>query len=137
MSVIVTRDNVISYFLANWNTTPVYTENVQASPDIATPYILIAAVPTDSGQPCLGRDPGETWERDIGDIVLGVFVPANSATDGLKLADDARRVISQQRFDETILDVGYIVPVGIDKDRRFYLWNIRIPYRTDNIRQEI
>lgn len=137
MSMTVTRTNVVKHFLGAWTTTPVYTENVQANPDATTPHIRISIVPNDASQPCLGRDAGETWERDVGDIVLGIFVPTNDETDGLQLADDARRVISQQRFDETILDVGYIVPAGIDRDRRFYVWNVRIAYRTDNIRQEI
>lgn len=137
MSALKTRTNIVSTFLANWTDTLVYVDNVHADPDVESPFVVITTVPTSSNQPCLGRDPGETWERELGDVVLGVHVPVNSDVDGLYLAEQARLTIAQQRFEETILDVGYIVPAGIGEDKRYYVWNVRIEYRTDNIKEEL
>lgn len=134
MSLEVTRANLVTAFLTAWATTPVYVENVQGKPD-GNPYILVKLASTFSNQPCLGRDSGATWERDLGDIVLGLHVPVNYFGDALAMAEDARRVLSQQRFNETITDVGTINSAGVTSDERYYLYNITIPFRTDNIKE--
>ena len=137
MSVIVTRTDVVSYFLGEWTDTEVYVGNVQARPDIENTHLRIQVVANMAEQPCLGWEPGQTWERNEGDIIIGVFVPVNSADDGLAIADKARRVLSQQRLGQTILGPGYVVPSGVRDDRRFYIYNVRIEYRTDNIKEEL
>jgi hypothetical protein len=134
VSIEKTRDNLISTFIANWATTPVAVDNVRFEPDNA-PYVLAQIAPSVSEQPCLGRDSGEAWERDLGDFILQVHVPVNYEGDGMKLAEDARKVVSQQRFNETITDVGYTVPAGVaPNDDRYYVYSVRIPYRTDNLK---
>jgi hypothetical protein len=134
MSIETTRDNLVSTFIANWSEQPIYTENQRLSPDEAG-FTLIQLASSNSEQPCLGRDSGATWERDFGDCVISVHVPVNSETDGLAMAERARKVLSQQRFDETITDVGYTVPAGIAPNyERFYVFQVRIPYRTDNLK---
>lgn len=135
MGIETTRDNLVSTFLEEWTATPVEVENVRGTPD-GDPYILIQLFPSFSEQPCLGRDTGKTWERDYGDCILGVHVPVDYDDDGLKLAEDARKVLSQQRFNETITDVGYTTPAGVSKqDQRYFLYSVRIPFRTDNIKE--
>jgi len=135
MSVTVTRTDVVSYFLGQWSDTTVLVGNVLGQPNVVESHIRIQVVPNIGEQPCLGWD--QKWERTEGDIILGVFVPVNDETDGLALADKARRVLSQQRLGQTILGPGYVVPAGILDDRRFYVWNVRIDYRTDNIKEEL
>jgi hypothetical protein len=135
MSIENTRSDVITYFLTEWTDTDVAIDNIKYHPTGA-PYVYIRVVPNISGQPCLGRDPGETWERAEGDVIISVYVPVNGDEDGLALAEKARRTISQQRLNETILQVGYTVPAGITEDKKYYLHNVRIEYRTDNLRQE-
>lgn len=134
MSIEVTRDNLVTTFLATWSETPVEVTNVRGTPD-GNPYILIQLAQSTSEQPSLGRDNGSTWERDLGDCILQVHVPVNYEEDGLAMAERARNVLSQQRFNETITDVGYTVAAGVaPNDERYYVYSIRIPYRTDNLR---
>lgn len=134
MSATVTRDNLVSTFLGEWSETPVFVQNVQGKPN-GSAYVLIQTAISFSEQPCLGRDSGSTWERDIGDCVLIVHVPMNYSGDGLALAERAKNVLSQRRIGETITDVGYIIGSGESpEDKRYYAYSIRIPYRTDNLK---
>jgi len=136
MSILVTTTNLESTFLAAWTTTPVHIDNVEGKPD-GNPYILMLTAQNFSEQPCLGRDPGATWERDEGDCILMVHVPVNYEGNGLALAESARIILSQRRIAETITDVGYTVAAGVaPTDARYYIYNVRIPYRTDNIKTE-
>jgi hypothetical protein len=136
MSLEVTRDEVISYFIGAWADTDIALDNIKYDPTGAS-YVRVSVFPNISSQPCLGRDSGETWERDIGDIILGVFVPVDGDIDGLAMAEKARRTLSQKRFGGTLTGVGYTVPAGISEDKRYYLHNVRIEYMTDNIKQEV
>lgn len=134
MSLETTRNNLVSTFLANWAETAVETDNIQGKPN-GSAYILIQLASSFSEQPCLGRDAGQTWERDEGDCILQVHIPVNSEIDGLAMAERARRVLSQQRFSETVTDVGYTIPAGVaPEDGRYYVYAVRIPYRTDNLK---
>jgi hypothetical protein len=133
MSITVTRDNLISTFLSEWSSTPAFVDNVRGAPD-NDPYVMIQLASTLSEQPVLGRDSGETWERDLGDCVISVRVPVNYSGDGLQLAEDAKNILSQRRVDETITGVGNIVNAGISPDERYYGYVVRIPFRTDNLK---
>lgn len=142
MSIEVTRTNLVSSFLAAWKAHiiykdyPVVTENVKANPQTTVPWIFIALAPLDSVQPCLGRVPNQTWERDRGDCVLALHVPMDWSGDGLAVAEDARRILSQKRFGETLTDVGRTIPAGTGEDGKHYLYNVIIPFKTDNIKEE-
>lgn len=133
MSALVTRNNLISTFLSEWSETPVTTENIKYDPD-GSAYIFIRIAESIADQPCLGRESGETWERSEGDCVMSVYIPVNSENDGMSIADDARNVLSQRRINSTITGVGQLIPAGITADERYYLYNVRIPYRTDNVK---
>lgn len=134
MSVTQTRTDLVSTFLSEWTDTPISTENTRYEPTGAA-YVFIQIAPTITEQPCLGRDSGQTWERDLGDCLISVFVPVNGAADGLALADKARRKLSQRRIGQTITGVGYVTPAGISPDQRYYLYIVRLNYRTDNIKE--
>jgi hypothetical protein len=136
MSYTVTRTNLISTFIAAWTDTPVATDNVKYKPTGAA-YVLAQIASTISEQPCLGRKTGETWERDLGDLVLSVFVPVNGAIDGAGLAEKAKNIMSQKRFSETITDAGFVQSAGVQEDARYYRFNVIVPFRTDNIKQEV
>lgn len=134
MSVTQTRTDLVSTFLSEWTDTPISTENRRYEPTGAA-YAFIQVIPTITDQPCLGRDPAQTWERDLGDCLISIFVPVNGVTDGLALADKARRKLSQRRINKTITGVGYVIPAGIAPDQRYYLYIARLNYRTDNIKE--
>jgi hypothetical protein len=134
MSILNTRDDLVSTFLGAWTDTPVEVGNVRGTPD-GNPYALIQIVPFQGTQPSLGRDTGATWERDTGDCIIGIHVPVNYEEDGLALAEKARSILSQQRFNDTITDSGYTVTAGVaPDDPRYYVYQVRIPYRTDNLK---